>query len=189
MGYLTRTFPLFAALSATIMLAPMHATADQNDPVLDGLFKQLQAAPNVHAGQALDREIWQAWLRHQDDRTESLLTLGASAMNRGRIDVAMGAFNEAIKRHPNFAEAWNKRATLKFFTGDLEGSVADCAQVLKLEPRHYGALSGLGMIYMTLEDWDGAIRWIEAALEINPHMPGARAALAEARKKFAAEET
>lgn len=57
MGYLTRTFPLFAALSATIMLAPMHASADQNDPVLDGLFKQLQAAPNVHAGQALDREI------------------------------------------------------------------------------------------------------------------------------------
>ncbi|MBT6313058.1 MAG: tetratricopeptide repeat protein [Alphaproteobacteria bacterium] len=189
MGYLTRTFPLFAALSATIMLAPMHASADQNDPVLDGLFKQLQAAPNVHAGQALDREIWQAWLRHEDDRTESLLTLGASAMNRGRIDVAMGAFNEAIKRHPDFAEAWNKRATLKFFTGDLEGSVADCAQVLKLEPRHYGALSGLGMIYITLEDWGGAIRWIEAALAINPHMPGARAALAEARKKFAAEET
>lgn len=189
MGYLTCTFPLFAALLATIMLVPIHAAADQNDLTLDGLFKQLQAAPNFHAGQALDREIWQAWLRHEDERTESLLTLGTSAMNRGRIDVAMGAFNAAIKRDPNFAEAWNKRATLKFFTGDLEGSVADCAQVLKLEPRHYGALSGLGMIYMTLEDWEGAIRWIEAALEINPQMPNARAALAEARKKFAAEET
>lgn len=179
---------MFVLLAAAV-LAPALATADQNDPALDGLFQKLKAAPNVHAGQAIDRDIWQAWLKHEDDRTESLLQLGAAAMNRGRIDVAMGAFSEAIKRHPEFAEAWNKRATLKFFTGDLEGSVADCAQVLKLEPRHYGALSGLGMIYMALEDWDGAVRWIEAALEINPHMPGARAALAEARKKFAAEET
>lgn len=182
-------FTRMVALLAAMMLAPAMAVADQNDPSLDGLFEKLKAAPNVHAGQALDRDIWRAWLRHEDDRTKSLLQLGAIAMNRGRIDVAMGAFNEAIKRHPEFAEAWNKRATLKFFTGDLKGSVADCANVLKLEPRHYGALSGLGMIYMALEDWAGAIHWLEAALEINPHMPGARAALVEARKKFAAEET
>lgn len=185
MRVLTRILPALAAL----ILAPFFAAADQNDPALDGLFEKLRAAPTLEAGRAIDRDIWQAWLRHEDDRTESLLTLGAAAMNRGRIDVAMGAFNDAIKRHPDFAEAWNKRATLKFFTGDLEGSVADCAHVLKLEPRHYGALSGLGMIYMQLEDWEGAIRWIEAALEINPHMPGARAVLAEARKRFAAEET
>lgn len=180
-------FAAFFALSLSLVGPP--AAADQTDPRLDELFEKLQSAPDLEAAQPLDREIWRIWLEHPDTRTREVTLIGTSFMSGGQPALAEIAFNEAIRRHPDFAEAWNKRATLRYLTGDLDGSVADCAHVLKLEPRHYGAMSGLGQIEMRLKHWQGAARWFERALAVNPHMPGVEALLETARKKAAGEET
>ena len=92
-------------------------------------------------------------------------------MNAGRLEEATRIFSKIVEIDPDFAEAWNKRATLLYLTGDLAGSVRDIERTLSLEPRHFGALSGLGLIYEQIESADGAIKAFTAALEINPHMP------------------
>jgi tetratricopeptide (TPR) repeat protein len=77
-----------------------------------------------------------------------------------------------VKRKPAFAEGWNKRATVYYLAGQYQNSIADCAEVLKRNPRHFGALSGLGQIYMQLERYDDALAWFRKALEVNPNMLG-----------------
>jgi len=179
------------ALVAGLWLAALGAAAhaDQTDPRLDELFQRLKAAPDLEAAQPIDREIWRIWLEHPDKRTREVTLIGMSFTNGGRPRLAELAFNEAIDRAPDFAEAWNKRATLRYLVGDYTGSVEDCAHVLQLEPRHYGALAGLGSIHMALKDYEAAVHWFEAALAVNPHMPGVIAALEDAREKALGEET
>ncbi len=83
---------------------------------------------------------------------------------------------------PSSPEGWNRRATSRYLAGDFAGSVADIQRTLELEPRHFGALSGLGLIYSQLEDPERAVAAFEAALEINPHLPGARANIQHLRE-------
>ena len=89
----------------------------------------------------------------------------------GRLDDAEAMFSAIISREPAFAEAWNKRATVRFFRGDDAGSANDILQVIKLEPRHFGALSGLGMIKVRAGDFQGALQAYRAAQRINPFLP------------------
>ena len=93
-----------------------------------------------------------------------------------------------VARTPDFAEGWNRRATVRFMIGDLNGSVDDIRRTLSLEPRHFGALSGLGLIYLQREDWGGARQAFDEALAINPHLPGPRQNL-EMIEQRAREET
>ena len=121
--------------------------------------------------------------------TREATLIGISFMSQGQARLADLAFKEAIELSPEFAEAWNKRATLRYLTGDLEGSIADCAEVLKLEPRHFGALSGLGLIHMSLEQWDVAAGWFEQALAVYPQAPGMRQNLETARRNALGRKT
>lgn len=172
-----------AALALLLALAGGGAAADQTDPRLDDLFAKLKTAPDPGAAARLDAQIWRIWLQHPDARAYEATRSGIGYLSSGRAAEAEKAFTEALELQPDFAEAWNKRATVRFFMGDLEGSVEDCAHVLKLEPRHYGALAGLGMIHMAIEEWDAAAAWFREALAINPHMPGVRAGLADAEQR------
>ena len=92
-------------------------------------------------------------------------------MNAGQLDDAEAMFSAIISRKPAFAEAWNKRATVRFFRSDDAGSANDILQVIKLEPRHFGALSGLGMIKVRAGDLQGALQAYRAAHRINPFLP------------------
>lgn len=181
---------LAATLTLLLALATAGAAqADQSDPRLDGLFQDLLTAPDFEAGRAIEDEIWRIWLEHPDDRTREAVLIGLSFLQKGQAQLAELSFNEAIDRHPDFAEAWNKRATFYFLKGDLAASIADCAHVLKLEPRHFGALSGLGLMYAQLENWEAAVHWYEQALAIHPNLPGIRAGLKEAKRRLEGEET
>ena len=77
-----------------------------------------------------------------------------------------------IEKKPDYAEGWNRRATVYFLAGDLRRSIADCDEVLKRNPGHFGALSGLGQIHLQLDDLPQALRWYRRALEVNPNMLG-----------------
>ena len=96
---------------------------------------------------------------------------GQSAMAAGAPELAIAHFTALIDHAPEFAEGWNARATAYFQTGDLGPSVADIAKVLQLNPRHFGALAGLGMIFEELGRPEKALEVYQAALAVNPHMP------------------
>ncbi len=99
---------------------------------------------------------------------------GMIAMRRGVLDQALQRFDAIIAHAPDFAEGWNKRATVLYMMGRHDESVADVQHVLNLEPRHYGALSGLGMILIALGREEEALAWLHRALELNPYLDEVR---------------
>ena len=162
-------------LFLTLLAAAPPAFGDQNDPRLDPLFAALRQAEDVTKARRVEAGIWRIWSQYGDDPIiDRMMRHGARLMATEQIKRAAEVFDQVVTRAPAFAEGWNRRATLRFLTGDFDGSVADIRQVLNLEPRHFGALSGLGLIYMALERPQGALKAFERALQINPHMTSAR---------------
>ena len=158
--------------TAMLLLAYAPANADQTDPKLDTLFAALQTSLSNANAASLEREIWAIWTRYPDDQAiNRQMDRAIKMMNAGRLDDAEAMFSAIISRKPAFAEAWNKRATVRFFRGDDAGSANDILQVIKLEPRHFGALSGLGMIKVREGDLQAALQAYRAAQRINPFLP------------------
>lgn len=154
--------------------AASPAAASQNDTRLDKLFDTLQTTTSEHEAQIVEARIWELWFQSGRADIDNLLTLGGEALNRGDFKTALDRYNDVIKEDPEFAEGWNRRATLYFMMGEYEASIADIETTLALEPRHFGALSGLGLVNIRLERIDAAIKAFEAALKVNPRMPGTR---------------
>jgi tetratricopeptide (TPR) repeat protein len=157
--------------------------ADQKDPRLKGLFERLRASGDPVEAKAAEFAIWQIWTEAGDPAIDSLMTLGIQAMQSGNIAGAYGLFDAVIKQAPGFAEGWNKRATVLYMAGQYDASAADVEKTLALEPRHFGALSGLGLINMARERDDDAVKAFEAALEVHPHLTGPRANIEAIRRK------
>jgi tetratricopeptide (TPR) repeat protein len=118
------------------------------------------------AGQA----VWLAWSRSGDAEIDRLLESGVAAMDAKRYPRAIEIFSEVIARRPGFAEGWNKRATVYYLAGELRKSLADCDEVMKRNPQHFGALSGYGQIYARLEEYDKAVEYFRRALAVNPNL-------------------
>ena len=116
---------------------------------------------------------WQVWSRSSDPEADRLLARGSQQMGAGQLQQAIATFAFVIKRQPSFAEGWNKRATAYYLAGDYKKSLADCDQVIKRNPQHFGALSGYGQIYLRLEEPDKALDYFKRALAVNPNMSGA----------------
>ena len=167
-----------------VLLAATIARADQNDPALDDLFAELLAPDAAPQAGELTQEIWQRWLDAGSTQTNERLQTGIIAMNAGYLQLAEEVFSDVVGQAPQFAEGWNKRATVRYFMGDHSGSIADCARVLELEPRHFGALSGLGMIHVALGDDKEALQWFERALEVHPHLPGVKENISILRERL-----
>jgi tetratricopeptide (TPR) repeat protein len=119
---------------------------------------------------AAEQAVWLAWSRSGDAKTDQLLNEGSVEMNEGHLQKAIGIFSKVIKRDPAFAEGWNKRATAYYLAGDLRKSLADCDEVMKRNPQHFGALSGYGQIYVQLKEYGTAIGYFRRALAVNPNL-------------------
>ncbi len=137
-------------------------------PLLEARLRDESAFVRGYAEQGL----WLLWSRSGDQALDELMARGVDAMQEGRHEEAIGLFSEVIKRKPAFAEGWNKRATAWFLAGEYEKSIADCDEVLKRNPHHFGALSGLGEIYLRLERPAQALVWFRRALDVNPNLLG-----------------
>ena len=121
-----------------------------------------------------EQALWRIWARSGDAEVDRLYQAGVEQMNAGELQRGIGTFSRIIELKPDFAEGWNKRATLYFLAGDLRKSLADCDEVMKRNPYHFGALAGYALIYMRLEQYDNALEYSRRALEVNPNLPGAR---------------
>lgn len=141
--------------------------------------------------QAAEGAIWQVWGRSGDQATDRLFERGLAQMQSRELPDAVKTFSQVIGMKPDFAEGWNKRATVYFLLGEDDLSLKDCAEVLKRNPQHFGVLSGYGQIYVRKGDLERALDYFRRALNVNPNMEGVRnsiglieKALVERRRKF-----
>ncbi len=150
------------------------ATADSGDSqALNRLFDALKGARDASEGNRLTSLIWQIWNHPDDPETGELMAEGRNALDKLDFNTALDRFGAVIKRAPELAEGWNKRATVYYVMGDFKASIRDIQQVLRLEPRHFGALAGLGMNYDALGDKQQALNAWRRALDANPHLEDA----------------
>lgn len=117
-----------------------------------------------------EKAMWRIWERSGDREVDRLYQTGVEQMKGGDLHKAIATFTRIILLKPAFAEGWNKRATLYFLAGEYRKSLADCAQVIKRNPYHFGALAGYGQIYLRLEDYEHALAYFRRALAVNPNM-------------------
>jgi len=136
---------------------------------LPSLFRQLRDSDDLVRA-LTENSIWQTWSRSGDAKVDALFKVGVEQMNQGRTEAAIDTFTEIIRRKPDFAEGWNKRATIYFLVGDYDKSLADCDEVIKRNPKHWGALSGYGQIYMQLDRPEDALTYFQRALAVNPNL-------------------
>jgi len=118
--------------------------------------------------------MWQVWSRSGDATIDRLFETGVAQMQASQGGEAVETFSEIIRRRPDFAEGWNKRATVYYMMGEYQKSLADCDEVMKRNPYHFGALSGYGMIYMQLDQPATALTYFERALAVNPNLESTR---------------
>jgi tetratricopeptide (TPR) repeat protein len=155
-----------ARAEAIVWIANRGAMADV--PLLEARLRDESEFVRGFAEQGL----WLLWGRSGDAAIDARMARGVEAMQDARHAEAIEAFSEVVRGKPDFAEGWNKRATAYFLAGDYEKSAADCDEVLKRNPRHFGALSGLGQIHLALERPEQALEWFRRALEVNPNLVG-----------------
>jgi tetratricopeptide (TPR) repeat protein len=175
------------AIAILVVLSTMFATvrpggADQADSRLDALFVRLLEAPGPGEAQRIEGLIWQIWAQSDDGAVRGLMEAGVDAMSRGDYRHALSKFDQMVLIAPDFAEAWNKRATVHYLLGSYDKSLGDIAKTLQLEPRHFGALAGRGLVYVQLEDERRALQAFEAALAIHPNLTSAEINAAQLRK-------
>jgi len=161
-----------------------HARADQNDARLAQLFTQLRATKDKAEAARLTRTIWAVWFEARNPAVRELVLRGQTHLRLRRIAVAAELFNHIVKIAPDYAEGWNRRATVRYLLGNYQGSLRDINRTLKLEPRHFGALSGRGLVLIKLGRHRAAIAAFKAALAINPHLDSARLNIRALRKKL-----
>ena len=176
-------FRFWLSFMVILLLLSAFAHADQNDIRLAELFRGLRSTESVSKALVFESKIWRIWMEHYDPEVESAMFQGVEAMKLQQFEQAFGHFSLMIKLAPDYAEGWNKRATVLYLMGRFKESEADVVRTLELEPRHFGALSGQGLIKIALQDWTGAIYFLESALKINPHMHGVIMNLKYARQK------
>ena len=162
--FMNRSIIIFSG-SLWLIIASILNASSTTQTLLD----QLKHAQSMdEAGPIVDK-LWREWTSaHENSEEEALMSEGLVAMSEGNLDRAENIFTKLIEANPSFTEAWNKRATLRFMLWDFEGSLRDVEKVLTLEPRHFGALSGLGMIHLRLGDPERALKAYEDLVNIFP---------------------
>jgi tetratricopeptide (TPR) repeat protein len=152
------------------------STSQKRTDELDQLFGKLQN-PKDSEAISTEQRIWQLWMQSDNAAHEVTLAQATDAMGTGNYKSSEELLNQLVAAEAGFAEAWNKRATLYFLMGRLDDSLADIVKTLELEPRHFGALSGRGMILVRQGKYREALVAYREAQSMNPHMPGVNATI------------
>jgi tetratricopeptide (TPR) repeat protein len=177
-------FRTILAIAAVVLVASIPVSAQdkefaqppeklpkvQRGQDLDFLFGALKAAPNAESAKAVEGRIWALWMVSKSDTANLLMTRVRTAVEAKNLDLAVKLLDSIVVLRPDYIEGWNRRATINFMRKDYTRSIEDIRQVLAREPRHFGALAGLGMIMQELGDDKRALEVYRKAIEINPQM-------------------
>jgi tetratricopeptide (TPR) repeat protein len=152
-------------------LAPKPAPEAMRKQMLDALFVRLRNAGDQGDAQLIATSIARVWLQSDSDTANLLMQRATVSMQARQYPLALSLFDKLVALEPDWAEAWNQRATTRFLAGDTDGAMADINQVMKLEPRHFGALAGMGMILQGAGLDESALEIFKKALGIYPLAP------------------
>lgn len=150
--------------------AKLPKVSGDKTKTLDFLFGALKAAPDEASAKAVEARIWAVWTATPSDTAALLMTRAKAAMDGKNMEVALKLLDAVVKLRPDYVEGWNRRATIYYLQNDYSRSMEDIRQVLIREPRHFGALAGLGMILQETGDDRHALEAFRKALAINPHL-------------------
>ena len=167
------------AEAATAALSPAQKRADE----LDALFARLHQSDSDEAARALEKRIWALWTISDSPTAEALLQQATKAMNDGAPKESLSILNRLVGTYPNFPEAWNRRATLYYLMKRDTEALLDIQRVLDLEPRHFGALAGRGLIYQRQKKFTAARKAFEEALKLNPGLEAVKDAIKELERQ------
>ncbi len=149
------------------LIAPAYADKSE----LDNLFEKLKISPDETTARENANRIWEAWFKSGDSKIDELMQQAIRKRETYNYDGAIEILNQIIAQKPDYSEAWNQRATIYFFKQEYEKSLEDVAKTLELEPRHFGALAGRGIIRLRQNKPALAVQNILKAMEIHPFLP------------------
>ncbi len=167
------TLPALAQEPGQLVKPPKtlpHIGRGDQTYTIDTLFDALKVAPDEDTSKAIEERIWATWMMSGSDTCNLLMSRVKSAADGKDYDLAIKLLNAIITIKPDFVEAWNQRATVFYLKNDFGHAIADISQVLAREPRHFGALSGLGLILQDIGDDKDALEAYRKALAIDPHL-------------------
>ena len=160
---------MLARTLIVFLLFAFSIKADQNDARLENLFEILSKTESNIQINEVTSSIWDIWHETNDPSIEADFYRGLESMRTGDLIMSVAFFTRVIDKNPNFAEGWNKRATVYYMLGKFDASMMDIHETLKLEPRHFGAMDGMGLIFIHLEQFDQAIDIYDQMLKIFPN--------------------
>lgn len=169
---------LNSIVAAFLLLSPAYAGQEELDTLFDSLAESEQ-----ENWESIESAIWREWSDSGSRSMNLLLNRGRKAMSDGNITLAIDHFTALTDHAPDFAEGWNMRATAYFGAGEYGLSIADIQRTLALNPRHFGALQGLGRMLEEMEEYDGALTALRAAYAIHPHRPGLKEGIERLEQK------
>jgi tetratricopeptide (TPR) repeat protein len=165
-----------------------HIQPTDRTKSLDFLFGALKAAPDEETAKAIEQRIWSIWMISRSDTVNLLMTRVEKATDEKDVDLALKLLDAIVKIKPDYVEAWNRRATIYYMKKDYGRSMVDISHVLKLEPRHFGALTGLGLILQDVGDDKAALEVYRRALAVDPHLEHIPDVVKELSKKIEGQD-
>ena len=170
----TKSFHQYSLISRIFLffiIIPISFPHKAYSSELDNLFLKLKLSDNAVLARNYESKIWKIWLNSgSSDASNNQMQIGLKLMENGQLVHAQKVFEEISIKDPNWAESYNKIATIKFLKGDYYGSINDIQKTLKLEPRHFGAISGLVQINIILKNYEQALKNLEYVLKIHPNI-------------------
>ncbi|MFW6077845.1 MAG: tetratricopeptide repeat protein [Hyphomicrobiales bacterium] len=171
--------PALAQQTGGPLPAPPAPGSPPAPEVLDGLLGQLRQAEDEAAAKAIEQRVWKAWMRSGSPTVDILVQQAEKAIAEDQHRVAISILSAAIDLEPEFPEVWNRRATAYFLNRQFKRSLADAERVLELEPRHFAALAGLGVLHQEMGNERAALQAFRRALAIHPFLSVAERAVKE----------
>ena len=164
-------YSLISRIFLFFIIIPISFPHKAYSSELDNLFLKLKLSDNAVLARNYESKIWKIWLNSgSSDASNNQMQIGLKLMENGQLVHAQKVFEEISIKDPNWAESYNKIATIKFLKGDYSGSINDIQKTLKLEPRHFGAISGLVQINIILKNYEQALKNLEYVLKIHPNI-------------------
>ena len=159
---------IYYSILATFLLINPNILFSQKNLNVENLLNKLQIAKTNDVAKKIRAQIWDKWIYAVPKNAQKNLEFALKEFNSGRLLSAEKAFTDLIKKYPDYTEGWNKRATIRYMLNDLEGSLNDIDSVLKLQPRHFGAIAGSGLIYIKKKNYEKALSFYKSLDKIDP---------------------